>query len=275
MEKKTNSKGERFSKLNEFLEVNQVTGEVRMKGSKTVLKNLRYFPENDEVREYRYRPLEDGEDLEDFMNELEDIETVSNSQREEVGEEQAYLITEDEGFYFTDMGRVLTEDGRVFEEVEVWKPVVGFESKYEVSSFGNVRNKRTGRYLHQTPNTSGYLRVQLYNKNGKGQKYFFVHRLVAQAFIQNPNNLDTVNHIDQNKLNNNSSNLNWMSLADNIRYSQNKRVLQCDPNTGGLINEFPSNKEASRLTGTNVSSISSVCNGRYKKANGYKWRYVC
>lgn len=88
---------------------------------------------------------------------------------------------------------------------EIWKDVIGFEGIYKISSFGNLKNKK--RLLTNTLDKDGYVRNSLY-KNGK-VKHTKRHRLVAIAFIKNPLNKKSVNHIDGNKLNNNISNLEW------------------------------------------------------------------
>lgn len=91
-----------------------------------------------------------------------------------------------------------------------WAKIEGFD--YFVSSDGQVKNSKTGRILKQTISTSGYLFVQLFDGK-KNMKY--VHRLVAEAFIPNLDNLPQVDHIDGNKHNNNVSNLRWLSVRDN------------------------------------------------------------
>ena len=121
-------------------------------------------------------------------------------------------------------------------------------------------------------NTSGYLQVDLY-KDGHVKK-FKVHRIVAKAFIQNPQGLETVNHKDEVKTNNVASNLEWMSRADNKRYSANKPVQILDKSTGELLATFPSTHEAERITGIDHSHISKCCNGKLKSTGGYIWRYA-
>lgn len=100
---------------------------------------------------------------------------------------------------------------------ETWKDVIGYEGLYKISNKGRVysisRNKILKPYLAK----SGRFSINLSKLDiGKG---FLVFRLVAQAFIPNPNNLETVNHKDEIKINNNVKNLEWMSNLDNIRYS--------------------------------------------------------
>lgn len=108
------------------------------------------------------------------------------------------------------------------QPVETWRPVVGYENKYEVSSFGAVRSldfNKTGatRLMSLQEDRYGYARVGL---SGIGkQKYCLVHRLVAQAFIRNPDNLSAVNHIDGDKGNNSAVNLEWCTNDQNMAHS--------------------------------------------------------
>lgn len=105
---------------------------------------------------------------------------------------------------------------------EIWKEVVGYDG-YMVSNIGNVKSlnyRRTGkeRMMKIRLGKRGYLRVGLLNKETGKQDTLTIHRLVAMAFIPNPDNLPQVNHIDENKLNNNVENLEWMTQAQNINY---------------------------------------------------------
>lgn len=100
---------------------------------------------------------------------------------------------------------------------EIWKDIKGFEGLYQVSSYGNVRSYyRGGRILKPKKDKDGYLEVCL-RKNNKS-KYFKIHRLVAFVFIENTDNLPQVNHIDENKMNNNINNLEWCDCYYNINY---------------------------------------------------------
>lgn len=97
--------------------------------------------------------------------------------------------------------------------METWAHIKGFLWRYQVSDKGRVRNYQTQRLLKLERHYRGYLRVQL----GRGPHYF-VHRLVAEAFLENPDNLPIVNHKDRNKCNNSLENLEWLSLKDNSQH---------------------------------------------------------
>lgn len=158
--------------------------------------------------------------------------------------------------------------------MEIWKDVIGYENLYQVSNLGRVKNK-FGRILPQ--NSSGrYLRVCL-NKN-KVNKKIAVHRLVAKAFIPNPNNYETVNHIDENRFNNNIENLEWCTNVENSRKYYFKgeildnNVIQKDIN-GNIVSIFPTAKSASKSTGISRTAISGCLNKHRKTAGGYCWTY--
>jgi hypothetical protein len=115
---------------------------------------------------------------------------------------------------------------------EIWKPVVGWEQYYEVSNLGNVRSLprkmhnyiKPGRILKPQDNGHSYLNVGLHAPDKK-DKHAYVHILVANAFIPNPNNLREVNHKDFNKQNNNVENLEWVTSTENkLHYMKSKRA---------------------------------------------------
>ena len=161
--------------------------------------------------------------------------------------------------------------------MEIWKEIAGYEGLYWVSNLGRVKSLKHGKekILKPWKNTRGYLLVDLY-KDGH-TKHLLVHRLVAEAFIPNQNNLETVNHKDEVKTNNVASNLEWMSREDNVAYSQpqwaKRSVHMFDKSTGELLATFPSTNEAGRVTCIDKSSISKCCLGKLKSACGYIWRY--
>lgn len=104
-----------------------------------------------------------------------------------------------------------------------WKLIEGFDGVYSVSNYGEVRNNKTGKLMKPRKNETGYLRINL-TKNGK-PKCMRVHRLVAQAFIPNPENKPEVNHIDFNRENNCVSNLEWVTNQENTQYSVCNRIF--------------------------------------------------
>ena len=123
--------------------------------------------------------------------------------------------------------------------MEEWKSIPGYEGLYEVSSYGRVRSvERCDRFNRKIvskilkPNyVSGYLRVGMY-KN-KTFKYYLIHRLVAQAFLPNPDNLSEVNHKDEDKSNNRVDNLEWCDRSYNMNYGTvQQRRIQTNINNG-------------------------------------------
>ena len=160
---------------------------------------------------------------------------------------------------------------------ETFVEIEGFE-KYEVSNLGKVRNIKSGIVLKPWITKDGYLRHCLYKHNKR--KNLLLHRIIATAFIDNPEEKPCVNHIDENKLNNDLSNLEWCTERENaIHGTRTKRVaeklsqkviqLDLDDN---ILNVFKSMRQAERETEIDATSISACCNGKRKSAGGYKWR---
>ena len=105
---------------------------------------------------------------------------------------------------------------------EIWKDIKTFEGKYQVSNYGRVKNIQTNHILSQALRLNGYYQVTLWRKKYDGMT-ITVHRLVAETFVPNPNNLPQVNHIDHNTLNNCVSNLEWCSAKYNCNHKRNNR----------------------------------------------------
>ena len=181
--------------------------------------------------------------------------------------------------------------------IEEWRPVIGYEDLYEVSSLGRIKSAdryvkciingivtksiSKGRILRQRKNRCGYSMVYLCNGKG-GEKNCTVHRLVAEAFLPNPEGLPQVNHKDENKTNNAVWNLEWCDVRYNMNYgtrneriskSRQKRVKMITLN-GDIIKEFNSILEAANFVGGHYSHISDCLKGRRKKAYSYKWEYA-
>ena len=162
--------------------------------------------------------------------------------------------------------------------MEIWKEIKGYEGLYQVSNYGRIKNKF--KILKQKRNKFGYLVLRL-SKNNK-KKDFLVHRLVAQAFIENKDNLPQVNHKDENKQNNNITNLEWCSSSYNINYgNRNKKVSNKISKKvakynleGNLIKIYNSMTEAQEENDIWHSRIGKCCRDKSKTAGGYKWRYV-
>ena len=152
-----------------------------------------------------------------------------------------------------------------------WKRIKGYE-RYSISSEGEIMNPQ-GKLMKPFPVGAGYLQVSLW-KDCKRKK-FYVHRLVAEAFCENPCSYKEVNHKDGNKKNNCIENLEWCTRAENLNHSyytlQNHvKAVKC-LDTGAV---YPSIKEAARQTGLNHTAISMCCDGRRKKTHGFHWGYA-
>lgn len=159
---------------------------------------------------------------------------------------------------------------------EQWKPIDGFPN-YQVSNRGRVMNLETGKVLKNRSNNHGYPYVALPKGDGKS-KNMLVHRLVAEAFIPNPLNLSQVNHIDENKRNNNVSNLDWVTASQNMRHSAHQMSCKINQLTldGELINTWDSSMQIERELGFNQGNIIKCCK-RYKNyshVGGFKWEYA-
>ena len=125
---------------------------------------------------------------------------------------------------------------------EIWRDGKGYEGKYQVSNMGRVWSIKGQKYLKGTIAKSGYVYVHLTAKNGKAVKER-LHRLVAIAFLENPNNLPAVNHKDENKLNNSLDNLEWCSHQYNCNYgTRNQRITESRRATNAA-NKLKSKKE--------------------------------
>lgn len=109
------------------------------------------------------------------------------------------------------------------DEQNDWKTIEisGESSAYEVSCHGQVRRKNNHRIIKPSPNSEGYLLIRM--RHGGKTVTEFLHRLVAKAFIPNPNGYEIINHIDENRQNDNYSNLEWCDKSYNFKYSYNRR----------------------------------------------------
>lgn len=161
----------------------------------------------------------------------------------------------------------------------IYADVPGYDGFYKVSSDGKVISANGEKSTEVAKN--GYIRVSLW-RHGKG-KHFLVHRLVANAFIPNPDNLEMVNHKDGNKLNNDVSNLEWCDASHNMRHAYINKLI--NPKTTKVIQYTKDNKkirewnsisEASEYLGINHANIVTVCSQKTnrKLCGGYKWRYA-
>lgn len=176
--------------------------------------------------------------------------------------------------------------------MEVWKKIEGYDN-YEVSNTGKVRTHNwmnQGITKEMSPSKCrGYLQVNLFRNNR--QKCFRIHRLVAKAFIPNPNNLREVNRIDGNKENNSVENLEWCTREENLKHEHRtglgnkareglirsfearRKAIIATPKNGGEKMEFISIQEAGRQLNINATKICACLKGRAKSTSGYVFEY--
>ena len=185
------------------------------------------------------------------------------------------------------------------QENKIWKDVDGFDKNYQISNYGDVRIKKSDgsfKQLKPTKFGKGYLHINLV-KDGK-QKSFQIHRLVAEAFVPNPQNLPIINHKDENPLNNCAENLEWCTYSYNINYgtrleryrktckqnhsterfletmktrgrSRAEKEVLCLDKEMNIIKNYKSVAEGARFHGVNPNTIHTIM--RLNKRKGTKW----
>jgi hypothetical protein len=156
------------------------------------------------------------------------------------------------------------------------KDIKGFEGLYAVTSCGKIWSYKSGKFLTPGKATGGYLNVDLC-KDGK-RKTFLIHRLVAEAYLRNPDNLPQINHKDENKENNCWRNLEWCDEDYNVNFgTRNKRVSKklSKPiicvETG---ERFYGISECARQMNLYATSICKVLKGKIKQTGGYTFEYA-
>lgn len=176
--------------------------------------------------------------------------------------------------------------------MEEWRDIEGYQGLYQVSNMGRVKSlertvwnnggyyKIPERIMKPQMHRNGYLSVNLWREGIV--KNYLVHRLVATAFIPNPQGYKEVNHINEDKTDNRVCNLEFCSRSYNLTYNdrakkiaeKNSKPIYGINKVSGLIVEFPSAREAGRTLGINNANINSCLKGRYKSSGGFYWFYA-
>lgn len=191
---------------------------------------------------------------------------------------------------------------------EIWKDIKYFEGMYQVSNFGRVRSVdrfdnmgrlRKGNIKVSRDNGHGYLAVQMYRDNKPKVRY--VHRLVAQTFIDNPDNKPEVHHIDSDRSNNKLDNLQWVTSKENNNFPEHIKAMQSNESwakqrqdamakardkaiiinsyrtkftRGGISLEFSSLADGARQLGLDKGNATRVANGKQAHTHGYTIEYI-
>lgn len=158
--------------------------------------------------------------------------------------------------------------------MEIWKDIEGYEGLYKISSLGRVSTtKRKGTNQHvisQHDDRHGYLQVQLF-KHGVGKR-FKIHRLIAQAFIPNPENKPTVDHINRNRRDNSIGNLRWATYSEQrSNQTSGEKVVVATKDNDNFT--FSSVSECARFIGSNSGNVTACCKGKRKSVCGYSIKY--
>jgi len=180
---------------------------------------------------------------------------------------------------------------------EIWKDIKGYEGRYQVSNLGRVKALRrtvSGHNQHgewtrtepeqimaQKLQNTDRLQVGLRDAEGK-RKTFYVYRLVAEAFVPNPDNLPTVNHKNEDHHDNRAENLEWMTKAENNRYGTHiqrcgealRMSVEMLTDEGQHVAYFDSMSEAAEKSGCPLPSIHRCCYGRQETTNGYRFKFT-
>ena len=188
---------------------------------------------------------------------------------------------------------------------EIWKDIKGYEGLYQVSNLGNVKKiknkkyninkkeveeKEINKYISIGKHKLGYKNVKLTDKNGI-RKNLFLHRIIAEAFVENPNNFNIINHKDGDKSNNNINNLEWTTQKDNVNHAwknglcenvrkvcaingkrKSKKIIQKNKN-GEVIKVWNSAMDIERELGIIHNNITFCCKHHNRTAGGFIWEY--
>lgn len=166
--------------------------------------------------------------------------------------------------------------------MEEWKDIKGYEGYYQISSYGHVKNIKTGKIINGDTNNIGYKRVWLY---APVKKRFFVHRLVALHFCDGYQDNLVVNHKDGNKLNNSSENLEWVTRSENDLHAYKlnlrqphpcefkHRIIAYDLKTGETVQIYNNVDDCCNNLNVARSNVYNCCNGKQKSCRGYGLKY--
>lgn len=190
------------------------------------------------------------------------------------------------------------------DEMEIWKDICGFEGLYKISSYGRIKSLHyyggnRVKILKPVKDSDGYLTIGIWKDKKRYSKK--MHRLVAEAFIPNPENFPQINHKDEDRENNHVENLEWCTNKYNVNYGNHslhaaqaqmgkrhtaehimkiranapgsKAVLMINPDDMSIVVEYVSGSEAARQIRGTATNVAYACRNQGTKYKGYFWRY--
>jgi hypothetical protein len=234
------------------------------------VSNLKYMTQSESMNRYFNKPKENKTETKTEIKQIDIIKLIGGSDKPEE-------IPKKKSKDKKDLESDKKDSDRTENKTEDLKPIKYYPN-YLIDKKGNVYTAETMIIKKPQPNPNGYQRITL-SKNQK-RKNLYVHRIVAETFIENPDNLPFVNHKDANRKNNCVENLEWCTAQQNMSHDSKLRKtgkkIQSFTSDGKFVKEFESIKEAGRKLKIDSTSITKAVGGKNNRltAGGFIWKYI-